>query len=237
MWLVLFDIDGTLVRMRPTPVRRALQEALQWTLRRAVQPEWLEDLAGKTDLQIFAEVAARYGWSGEELVRLMPRFACVYTSLYRRWVSARDLSVLPGVEALLRQLQSLPTVVLGVLTGNLEAIAWQKLRWAGLAPFFRVGAFGSDHWEREHLLPYAWRRARHAGLPIEPEKTILIGDSPRDVACARRWGVPCIAVATGPVSAETLSAAGAAVVLPDLTLHEHFWHALYELHAQADYCH
>ncbi len=237
MWLVLFDIDGTLLQVRREPVRRALQEALQLTLQRPVAREWLEDLSGKTDLHIFLEVAQLCGWSWQEALEHGARFSDMYVDCYRRWVHARDVTVLPGVEALLQHLQSLPTVVLGLLTGNLQPIAWQKLRWAGLASFFRIGAFGSDHWERERLLLYAWQRARMAGLEVYPERTIIVGDSLRDVLCARRWGLPCIAVATGLTPAELLSTYGAQCVVTDLSFHDPLWRFLHELHAQAYHCH
>ncbi|MDW7997160.1 MAG: HAD hydrolase-like protein [Bacteroidota bacterium] len=235
MWLLLFDIDGTLLRLRREPVRRALQEALQLTLRCPIPTECLHDLAGKTDLQIFAEVAHRCGWSEPLILRQMPFFVRAYTWLHRRWVTPRDVYLLPGVQALLPALQTLPTTVLGVLTGNLKSVALWKLRQVGIAGFFQVGAFGSDHWERTQLVRIAWERAWGAGIAVEPRRTVLIGDSPRDVLCARAWGLSCIAVSAGPVEAEALRAYGAITVLPNFLDIGGFWRALHELYAQANH--
>ncbi|MEN3026155.1 MAG: HAD family hydrolase [Chlorobiota bacterium] len=228
MWLVLFDIDGTLLRARGEPVRKALQEALQVTLKRAVPIELLGDLAGKTDTLIFAEVARQFGAEEHAVQRSMTAFARAYEQAYRRYVHPGDIRLLPGAEEVLASLEALPGIALGLLTGNLRSVALWKLRAVGLSRYFLVGAFGSDHWERSLLVPIAWQRARMMGLPIEPSRTIVVGDSVRDVACARAWGVPCIAVATGSTSAARLQVAGARVVLPELSV-EAFWSALHEL--------
>ena len=96
-----------------------------------------------------------------------------------------------------------------MLTGNLEPIARLKLERAGLGRFFEhgQGGFGSDHEDRTELPAIA--RARAGGYPRA--QTVVIGDTPRDIACARADGVRCVAVATGPYSAAEL--AGADVVL------------------------
>ncbi len=101
------------------------------------------------------------------------------------------------------------TVRLAVLTGNLEPIAHLKLARAGLGAFFEhgQGGFGSDHEDRTELPAIA--RARAGGYPRA--QTVIIGDTPRDIACARADEVRCIAVATGPYSAAELD--GADVVL------------------------
>jgi phosphoglycolate phosphatase-like HAD superfamily hydrolase len=234
MLLVLFDIDGTLLRLAREPVRRALQEAFAKVLCCWVPEEWLRDLAGKTDLAIFAEVARRCGLPEEEVRARMPMFARVYAAGHRRWVRRPDVFLLPGVKEVLEELGGVPSLVLGVLTGNLQPIALWKLRQAGIAHYFRLGAFGSDHWERTQLLPVVWQRARQLGIPVDG--TVLVGDSPRDVFCARYWGLPCIAVATGPADAETLRACGAQTVLSSFAEVEIVRQMLYELHAQADHC-
>ncbi len=235
MWLLLFDVDGTLLQVRRQPVRAALREALGTVLRRSVPQEWLEDLAGKTDWQIFADTATLCGWSKEAIQEHRRLFFRTYVRAHAHWVHPSDVDVLPGVRELLSHLVTLPVVTVGVLTGNLQPIAAWKLRCAGIAPFFRVGAFGSDHWERARLVPIVWQRARMQGLPVRPERTVLVGDSPRDVLCAHAWGIPCVAVCTGPFDASALHAAGATVVLPTLQDSVTFLRVLYELQARTDH--
>ena len=122
-----------------------------------------------------------------------------------------DLSahVAPGVIDVLETLAARDGVRLAVLTGNLEPIAHLKLARAGLGRFFErgQGGFGSDHEDRLELPAIA--RARAGGYPRA--QTVIIGDTPRDIACARADGLRCIAVATGPFTAAEL--AGADVVL------------------------
>jgi phosphoglycolate phosphatase len=230
MLLVGFDIDGTLLRVRPQPVRTALRAALQETLGTEVPPEALTDLAGKTDLQILREVAHRL--ARRVLLRKLAReFIRRYEERYFRLVQPEDVQLLPGVERALECLarQGLP---LGILTGNLEAIARWKLRSARIAQFFGLGAYGSEHWQRAHLVRLLQERARRQGI----DRIVLVGDSLRDVSSARRCGVHCIAVATGVYSSEELRAAGAYRVLPTLEAVEPLLETLHELGAQAHHC-
>ena len=99
-----------------------------------------------------------------------------------------------------------------LLTGNFETIARLKLRSAGLEHLFapHQGGFGSDSEDRLDLPLIARRRAGEAGHPWPREQTVVIGDTPRDIACAQADDVRCVAVASGPHSADEL--AGADVV-------------------------
>jgi phosphoglycolate phosphatase len=123
-----------------------------------------------------------------------------------------DLSdrVAPGVPELLAALAARPGEFrLSLVTGNLEPVARLKLGRAGLAGFFatRQGGFGSDHASRAELPAIA--RARAGDWPRE--RTVVIGDTPRDIACARADGVRVVAVATGPFAIEALADADAVV--------------------------
>ena len=123
-----------------------------------------------------------------------------------------DLSdrVAPGVRELLPALAGRSGAFrLSLVTGNLEAIARVKLARAGLGGWFEPGqgGFGSDHHARAELPPIARRRA--GDWPRE--RTVVIGDTPRDIACARADGVRVVAVATGPFTLEALADADAVV--------------------------
>src|SRR5262249_57684230 len=98
-------------------------------------------------------------------------------------------------------------VLLGLLTGNSEAGARIKLEPTGLRPYFRLGAYGSDHHNRRQLPSLAARRA-HAlvGVPFAPEQVVVIGDTPRDIECARHFGAVAVAVATGQFTRAALEA-------------------------------
>ncbi len=106
-----------------------------------------------------------------------------------------------------------------------------KLGHFDLWRYFRCGAFGEDHGDRNHLVPVAMNRARACGLPphVEPAHAIVIGDTPRDIACAQAHGARCLAVATGDYSVEALRGAGADVVFEDLSDTPAVLHALARL--------
>ena len=102
-------------------------------------------------------------------------------------------------------------MTLSLVTGNYEAVARLKLPRAGIGRYFAAGqgAFGSDSEDRAALPPIARRRAGQLGSPYPRERTIVIGDTPRDIACAHADGVRVFAVATGPYAADDLRDADA----------------------------
>ncbi len=119
---------------------------------------------------------------------------------------------------------------MGLLTGNLEQGARIKLGVFGLNEYFPTGAFGSDHEDRNKLLPIAVERFNIlSGSQFDYTDCVIIGDTPRDVACAKPYNAVCIAVATGPYGAGSLVDAGADVVVEDLSDTEHFLNILYFL--------
>ena len=124
-----------------------------------------------------------------------------------------DLSahVAPGMEELLSELRARDGLRLALLTGNYEPVARLKLARAGIGDLFepRQGGFGSDHEDRAALPGIARRRAGADGRPWPRERTIVIGDTPNDIACARADEVRVLAVATGPFPAADLAAADA----------------------------
>jgi phosphoglycolate phosphatase len=117
----------------------------------------------------------------------------------------------PGVVDLLDLLKD-RGVSLGLLTGNLEEGARIKLSPFRLNDYFLDGAFGSDHEDRNELLPVAIKKFTSRGFPYAPEECIVVGDTPRDVICAKVHGAFCIAVATGPYSKEELLRTDADIV-------------------------
>jgi phosphoglycolate phosphatase len=210
--LLLFDIDGTLVWRASTEHAVALREALQTV--HGLDPNVPHGIsaAGRTDgeiarlLLLSAGVSQRAIDDGAEAVR--EASVAAYVRLCPADLSDR---VLPGIPELLESLSAREDVRLSLVTGNFEPIARLKLRRAGVGRFFpsHQGGFGSDSEDRTVLPEIARRRAGTDGVPWPRERTIVIGDTPRDIACARADGVRCIAVATGPHAAEELGDADA----------------------------
>jgi phosphoglycolate phosphatase-like HAD superfamily hydrolase len=212
--LLLFDIDGTLLQGAAVEHAAALRRAAASVHGlHALDAE--VEVAGRTDRAITRDLLASAGvteildWEAEAVAAYDPP----------------DLraKVAPGIAELLAELAARPYEFrLSLVTGNLEAIAHRKLAAAGLGHYFAAGqgGFGSDHEDRGRLPGIA--RGRASDPPWPRERTVVIGDTPRDIHCARADEVRVAAVATGHFSVEQLAEADAVVddarsLLPVLT--------------------
>jgi phosphoglycolate phosphatase len=210
--LLLFDIDGTLLQQSAEAHKDAIHEALRRVYGVADPTAHRVDAAGKTDLEIAREILVSAGVSDHEFGARADEFRVAAAEEYGARCP-KDLSdrVAPGMGELLQYLAERSDVLLSLVTGNLEPIARLKLKRAGLGDYFgrNQGAFGSDDEDRMALPAIARERAGSANWPHPRERTWVIGDTPRDIACARADEVRCLAVATGPYRAEDLAEADA----------------------------
>ena len=204
MPVLLFDIDGTLLHSHGVG-RRSIDAALADL---AGDTFDFSDItfSGKTDRQIFREVleaAARCG------LDVSPDQADRFGALYRREMEANlpdaTVDALPGAVDLVRQLAD-DGAELGLLTGNLEPLAYAKVGRIGLGEAeFPFGAFGNDDEDRNALPAVAaTRAAERLRREVTTEELVIIGDTPRDIACARAAGSMVVAVATGRYDAHQL---------------------------------
>ena len=206
MRLILFDVDGTLLSAQGAG-RRALGRALEavYGTRGAIDRY---AFPGKTDLRIVFDVMGAAGLAADVVrERLDECFEAYTRALAEEIGDGSWVVLLPGVAELVRRLERTDDVVLGLLTGNIEAGARIKLEPTGLLPAFRTGAFGSDHADRGALPSLASRRA-HAltGYAFRPHEVLVLGDTPLDIECARGFGAVAVAVATGQHTCEQLLA-------------------------------
>src|SRR3954453_2225977 len=198
--LILFDIDGTLVPGRPEAHQdalvRALVEVYGIEARDGENPIADAEPWGKTDRQIVRDVLHARGLSDAEIDAGLPALERRACELHGRNEEPR-LAGEPR-ETAAAALGALRAAGhrLALLTGNLEPIAWQKMELCGLAGHFDAGqgAFGSDAEQRPELVPVARRRAGPDGRPHPREDTLLVGDTPLDVAAAHADKVRCVAI-------------------------------------------
>jgi len=215
MRLVLFDIDGTLIDSGGAGTR-SLNSAFQELFS-------LEDafhgirMSGKTDTEIIKEALLKHEISIDGNLDAVVN---TYLKNLEKEIQNKRKHVKPGVHELLERLSSKRHIGLGLLTGNLEPGARIKLESLDLNRYFSSGAFGSDDEDRNNLLPIAVKRFEELfRKSIEIYNCIIVGDTPRDVACAHIYQALCIGVATGSYSFEELVEAGADYVVKDLSDH------------------
>ena len=210
---MLFDIDGTLIRRAGPHHREALVEAVRRVTGLESTTEGIP-VQGMLDGDILAEMMRRSGARPAQIQRAMPRVfreaQCVYESTCPALVRKRC----PGAGAALRRLEK-AGVVIGLVTGNLSRIAWKKMQQAGIAEYFRFGAFAEMGRSRAELVRKAARQARSEGWIARGAPVSLVGDHPNDILAAKANRVRSIAVATGVVPAAEL-----AVHEPDLLLED-----------------
>jgi phosphoglycolate phosphatase len=212
--LLLFDIDGTLVR--GGPAKRAFELAMEAAFGTA-GPIGSHDFSGKTDPQIARELLRLADFEDDEIDAGLGLLWREYLTGLEARLSELPMTLLPGVPSLLHHLSGMSDVALGLLTGNIAEGARLKLDSVGLTGYFSVGGYGSDSEVREELTPFALKRAANFwGTTFSPDSVVVVGDTPRDVFCGRHGGTRTVAVATGRYDVKSLTEAGADRVLESL---------------------
>lgn len=203
----LFDIDWTLLRGQ-NPVHN---DAFDYALHEVYQAHGAfkkeNTTEGGVDLQYLVEILGNHGYSEEEVKNKMDQAMNEMGNYFKTHADEADYILMPGVKKLLDILKS-EGVLIGLLTGNVENIGWEKLKRAGIKDYFAFGVFGSMVYKRADLIPIAQKKAAEI-LKIEvPLKyLVLVGDSPRDIACAKETGLQIIATGSGVHSEEELGEA------------------------------
>lgn len=194
MKLLLFDVDGTLLQVNGG-VHTAVAHAVSTITGHSVSTDGVT-FSGRTDPAIFRDVLDASGVANPEAV--LDDVIQSYVQHAHQTVGTDEVECLPGVHELLGFLAQHENVHLGLVTGNVEPMAKHKLRSVDLASHFPFGAFGSDHANRDRLPKMAMRRAAtQTGRSFDPEHTVVIGDTQRDIDCARAAGAHAAAVCTG----------------------------------------
>ncbi|MGH9016373.1 MAG: HAD family hydrolase [Acidimicrobiales bacterium] len=213
--LILWDIDGTLVRTGEVGAL-IFDVALERTV--GVRPSSRVVMSGKTDPQIVLEYLATLELPDTHLPAVLDGIELELAARAHE-VRAHGI-VLPGVQDLLRRLDADDQITQTVLTGNIAPNAMVKLGTFGLDAWLHLemGAYGSDHAERAQLVPIARRKVAEAtGRTFGDDEIWVVGDAPNDLACARAGGVRCLLVATGRPAYDDLVALGPDAVRRDLS--------------------
>jgi phosphoglycolate phosphatase-like HAD superfamily hydrolase len=205
----LFDIDGTLLNSRDGVHYHAFHNAVRAVFGVDSHIDGVP-VHGNTDIGILRAVLRREGVPAADIERGIPRAVEHMCAEVRRQAADVRPELCPSVRELLERLRQAGRI-LGIVSGNLEAIGWTKLEAAGLRPFFSFGAFSDCNELREDIFRAGIREAAH--LLGRPAEVCIVGDTPSDIRAARAAGVPVIAVATGIYTQQDLRA-----LAPDLCI-------------------
>jgi phosphoglycolate phosphatase len=227
--LILFDIDGTLLKPGDLAHQQALIDAVKHVFELEVSLDGVP-LGGMLDSQIVRIALEKYDVPRNDiragLAAVMKQMGVRYLDLLDG--DERQSWLLPGVEELVDLIAD--EFVLSVLTGNASGVARAKLAAAGIDRYFPFGAYGDSADHRHELVPVAMKKMQiEVGTEIEPDDVVIVGDTPRDIEAARESGTRVVAVATGRWAVETLQEYEPDVLFSDLAEVEHVRAALREL--------
>lgn len=214
--LILFDIDKTLVDeviRKSNPWRQAFNEVYgidcEVTLARP-------NSQGMTMKEIAIETLTNKGLKKDEILDKLDLFITSLEKFYKKSLENGKISLFPKIPELLQKLSD-KRHILGLITGNTNVIAFAKLRKAGIGNFFTVRGFGDDSHKREELIIAAIDRVKEKyNLEFDNKNIFVIGDTPKDIAAAKKFNLQTIGVATGIYSKDELIKSGADFVLDNL---------------------
>lgn len=214
MKIPLFDLDGTLFK---SGIKTHL-EAFNHSFKTVYNTKAFEseiDTRGMTDKEIVIKVLALHGINEDKVKEKYELMRQEMTIYFNKICKVGDYVPLPGVLELLTSLRK-ANIPIGALTGNTTGIGWKKLETAGIKDFFDFGAFGDSTNKRTELVEIAKVKAeKKFNKKFSLNNFVIVGDTPKDIKCARNAGISVIAVATGDFDFETLAKEN-----PDLTIHD-----------------
>jgi len=197
--VLLFDIDGTLIRGGGAGRKALNRAALELYGKKNACSEL--SLAGRTDLYNFGQTY-QFATGKKPTAAAVERLHQAYLTFLPYYVKSalrsRTYHIPPGLRTLLKRLSRDKRVLLGLGTGNMEKGARIKLEPSGFNAYFLFGGYGSDAFHRHQLLKKAVVRAKKlAREPFDHDDVFVIGDTPFDVSAGKRAGFKTIAVGTG----------------------------------------
>jgi phosphoglycolate phosphatase len=213
MFVLLFDIDGTLIQSGGAGIAALNLACTQVFGKTETKPI---PVHGCTDRGIISNLFAAH--EIENTPDNWQRFQDTYLEILPTTLSERSGRVLPGVVELLDELQQRNDVALGLLTGNTQRGAEIKLDHYGLNSYFDFGGFGEEHAHRDDVARLAFDNAcKHLDTDVNRSQVWVLGDTPADIQCGRAINANVVALLTGGVDREVLAQGNPDLLLDDLS--------------------
>lgn len=228
--LILFDVDGTLIKSGDPTHFGAYSYAMKQVMGIEATIE-VKFTAGNTDMNTLIRFLELHGFARHEVEPKLGELFAAMKSYYTQHAPTNmESHVIAGVRPLLSQLHD-RQVMLGLISGGVGDLVWEKMKRADLRPFFALGAFGDQAEQRAELVQIALHEAELvAGIKFGELNTLIVGDTPRDIACARDNNLQVVAVATGPYTVKELKAHKPDFLLNDFLDTEHFLQIVAKIH-------
>jgi len=210
--LTLWDIDNTTVKGIGAHL-----ESFPYALKKVygVEGNVRPEHHGLTDRRIIFDILREKGFSDSEIESNLPECFNVMTGYFTANIDKYDIITMPGARNVLEELER-HNVLMGVVTGNIGAVAKGKIEKVGLEHYFEFGGFGNESNERSDLVRIAIERAEKGYGFKNNNNVYLFDDTPIGIEAGKAAMVKAIGVATGNSSVEQLREAGADDVLENL---------------------
>jgi len=215
MYAVLFDIDGTLILTGGSGhVAFSRTFAEDFGLQ-----EFSHDVsfAGRSDRAITLDLMRHGGIEPSEAN--WEKFQAGYLSRLPSTLAELDGCVLPGVFELLDRLAEIPDVAIGLLTGNMQRGALEKLTYYEMWDRFAFGGFGDNATDRADIAAQAKAEAAKYALASGSQLcgTMVLGDTVHDVTCGKAIDAYTVAIPTGNTDVAELRTTKPHLLIDDLT--------------------
>ena len=211
--LLLFDIDKTLIANAPGH-KAAFSKAVKEVYGIDTTVEII-NYNGMTDPMIIIGVLKKVGLKETEIMLKIKDCMKAMADHFEKLKDNDQMEILDGVPELLKELDK-RNFLIGLVTGNLEPIAWGKMKRFKINQYFKVGGFASDNSNRTELVKIAIKRAEENYNFKFDNNVFLFGDTPQDVNAGNEAGIITVGVATGIYSMEKLKEAGASFAIDNL---------------------
>ncbi len=213
--LALFDIDSTLILGSKSKDDIAFPEAFRKVY--GIDADvYVINRHGMTDQQIIIDVLRKNGLDEKTIMHKLKDCMQALTESFLKNIGRDEIIVLDGVKDLLEELEN-HEVLMGLVTGNLEPIAWSSLKKVGLDRYFKLGGFGTDSINRTNLVRLAIKRAKeNFGFNLSNNDVFLFGDAPQDMIAGKEAGARTIGITTGIYSEKQMKNSGADFVFSSM---------------------